>query len=397
MPRFIALPVGQGDAFLLETDKGTVLVDGGRAVKSFAHLFKTYAQRDGVDVLVATHNDADHANGVLGFLEAGFKCNELWLPGRWVQVLPHVLRPWEEVVVLLAKQAKQVANEFEEWTPYRPLLEQYAEFASSEVEESQDFVVEKIEVDESGWPYPLITNQEKTFEDDLSGELFWRSRSRVWPTLLGIRYLPERVLFCEAIAAAKRIRQIALEAFHRGLPVRWFVYDPTRPAGGETWLKPLNAREIARVTPIPESQRVTPIPESQLLACLALTVWNKESFVLWAPPPYAGPGVLFTADSDLKDVSLPVLKGAIVTAPHHGSENNRSVYQLVMQNSVSEVVWVRSDGNFRKRPCKEYIRAPGKRFCTLCRNSTRPKQAVVLFVQSNIWVPDERVHPCSCK
>jgi beta-lactamase superfamily II metal-dependent hydrolase len=104
MPRFVAIPVSQGDAFYLETTEGSALIDGGRSVSGFPGLFQSTTRSAEVDILVATHNDADHANGVLGFLEAGLRCKEVWLPGRWLQVLPHVVRPWEEVVYTLADQ-----------------------------------------------------------------------------------------------------------------------------------------------------------------------------------------------------------------------------------------------------------------------------------------------------
>jgi glyoxylase-like metal-dependent hydrolase (beta-lactamase superfamily II) len=129
MPRFIAIPVGQGDAFYLETKAGAVLVDGGRMIDGFGELFRQHTQRDGVDILVATHNDADHPNGVLGFLRAGLTCNEVWLPGRWAQLLPQVLRRWEEVVHLPGRQVGQVEQirGIDDPLFESSLLEQYAD------------------------------------------------------------------------------------------------------------------------------------------------------------------------------------------------------------------------------------------------------------------------------
>jgi hypothetical protein len=39
-------------------------------------------------------------------------------------------------------------------------------------------------------------------------------------------------LLWSAIDAANRIRAIAIEAFHRGIPVRWFEFDSANPKGG---------------------------------------------------------------------------------------------------------------------------------------------------------------------
>jgi beta-lactamase superfamily II metal-dependent hydrolase len=80
--RFLALPVGQGDAFFLKSPDGSVLVDGGRSVEGFRELFERVTGQREVDVVLCTHNDADHANGVLGFLRSGLGCREVWLPGR---------------------------------------------------------------------------------------------------------------------------------------------------------------------------------------------------------------------------------------------------------------------------------------------------------------------------
>ena len=99
MSRLTAIPVGQGDAFYLESDGWSALVDGGRSRSGFASAFQTATKANGANVVVCTHNDADHANGILGFLEAGFSCGEVWLPGRWLGALPSVLRPFVEVFV----------------------------------------------------------------------------------------------------------------------------------------------------------------------------------------------------------------------------------------------------------------------------------------------------------
>jgi hypothetical protein len=108
MSRFIAIPVAQGDAFYLERGEWSVLVDGGRGRAGFAAMFQTATKTDGVSLAVCTHNDADHANGILGFLEAGFRCEEVWLPGRWLAALPDVLKPFVEVFVELAADVAQV-------------------------------------------------------------------------------------------------------------------------------------------------------------------------------------------------------------------------------------------------------------------------------------------------
>ena len=65
--RFIALNVGSwGDAFYLERDGFSCLVDGGLR-KDFAKKFLKVVKRQQVDVVVCTHNGSDHANGLISF------------------------------------------------------------------------------------------------------------------------------------------------------------------------------------------------------------------------------------------------------------------------------------------------------------------------------------------
>jgi hypothetical protein len=179
-----------------------------------------------------------------------------------------------------------------------------------------------------------------------------------------------------------------MEAFHRGVPVRWFEFDVTAPSGGIPALVRLNARAVARVSPL----------VGQLLAWLALTVSNKESLVFWCPSRDQHPGVLFTADSDLLRISLPSqFEGALATAPHHGSEANATAYHAVAA-ATSSVTWVRSDGRFLSRPGATYLSLSSPRFCTLCRISgsmSSPKQAVHLAAQAGVWTP-QATSPCQC-
>ena len=80
---FTALRVGAGDAFLIRRGGISALIDGGRSIEGFCDLFKQVTGRCSVKVVVCTHNDADHANGIIGFMKGGLRCDEIWLPGTW--------------------------------------------------------------------------------------------------------------------------------------------------------------------------------------------------------------------------------------------------------------------------------------------------------------------------
>lgn len=402
MPCFVAIPVGQGDAFFLDRGNGSVLVDGGRSRTAFASMFQVETQRSGVNVVVCTHNDADHANGILGFLEAGLRCDELWLPGRWLGTLPHLLRPFVEVLGRLADDVSEAdipdVPEFPQTGEPLSALEYYAfQFAGRPDGDrpEQDAVL----VGEDGWPPKYLELLEEAES--------WDERYGPWPPwpldewcerFFDSRYwnLERRraQLLWSAIDAAERIRAIATEAFHRGIPVRWFEFDTMNPGGGISSLWPLNSRLLARVRPV-----VAP-----LLNLLALTTANRESLVFWSPGTSACPGVLFTADSDLKRVSLPGagLAGAIVTAPHHGSEANAHAYSAVynaLHQSAHSLTWVRSDGRYRTRPGPAYRQIGGRKFCTLCRHdsaTSTSKQAVILNCCNGAWTQHQSTALCTC-
>jgi len=65
------LDVGQGDAIFIESPEGTqVLIDGGRGTKVLRELSKVMPFWDrSIDVVVATHPDADHIGGLPYVLE----------------------------------------------------------------------------------------------------------------------------------------------------------------------------------------------------------------------------------------------------------------------------------------------------------------------------------------
>jgi competence protein ComEC len=73
------IDVGQGDAILIDSVDMDILVDGGRTSASVL----AYLQGQGIadlDLLVATHPDADHIGGLADVL-AQYQVNEIWVNG----------------------------------------------------------------------------------------------------------------------------------------------------------------------------------------------------------------------------------------------------------------------------------------------------------------------------
>ncbi|MCS7051508.1 MAG: hypothetical protein NZL87_07830, partial [Thermomicrobium sp.] len=414
--------------FLLDTAAGSVLVDGGRSPASLPRLFARFVDRTYVDVLIVTHNDGDHANGVLGFLRSDLDAGELWLPARFLAALPQiVVRPWETVVETLVEQVAAVPDELLRTSltdPGRPpgrgrvagdglgaareteepppsLLERYAESDETLIRAEEVLAAlahptwwdlpwagETLEPrpETLGWPEELLPALD-ALSLSASWDPFWTRADTedAFEVIVHRRLSRRRWMFAlGAIVAARRIRHIAQTAFDRGIPVRWFEHAPGAPSGGLPWLQPLSAREVFRV-------RVA--RQGELLFALALTTVNRESLVFWAPPDGVHGGVLFTSDADLQGLAPPrSLATAVVTAPHHGSVHNRQAYAVLPPPAW----WVRSDARVRFRPCAEYRQAPGRKACTVCRGQSTPKQAVLVIGNSGQWQPDPAVRLCGC-
>jgi len=394
MDKFIAIPVGQGDSFYLLRNDFSILIDGGLSRSGFPGMFDLYAKTDRVNIVVCTHNDADHANGLLGFLETGHGCDEVWLPGRWLDALPNILKPildvyLELVINILNDPPDQSTDGI---NTRSSLLEKYSQREVAPQSDAGKQNENNI-IGNDGWPVSLGDALEQVESWD----------AKVLPLIYNDtlhEYLDNSQIsiLMDAIDAADRIRKIATTAYHRGIPVRWFEYDVTSlPAGGNIFLEPLNARAVARIKPI----------ASTLLFHLSLTVSNKESLVFWSPPTDHAPGVLFNADSDLANVTLPTtaLNNALATSPHHGSDANANAYTSVSNAagaSSNTIRWVRSDCRSKSRPGKTYLGLPSSnRVCTMCRLSTGVytlKTEVSFTSSSGLWKSSSTTSTnCHCK
>ena len=394
LPRFVAIPVGQGDAFFLDRGNGeSVLVDGGRATSGFAKQFKSEFSRRHVSVVVCTHNDADHANGVLGFLEdADLSCDEVWLPYTWSQVLAELP---QTVIAVLDELVRNVGErEYQEhWEAVEMRLNEYGDGLSLQLAERRN--------DELGEDVPL--------DADLQAELALRGEPTSVLGMLvqrapgflehvvhelgaGLHATQVRAI-CMAVSAASKIADIAIAAAAKHIPIKWFKYDVLTQYGGNAYLAPVNARRVNAITASGLS----------LFDLLALTTANRESLVFWSPRTTTFPGVLFTADSDLSGQTMPagMHHHSLCTAPHHGSESNAVAYAVV-EGSVARpeaLTWVRSQGRISGHPGPTYLGLGGRRFCTICRLGVMgwtANEPVKFYSRSTHWVRMAPNTKCVC-
>lgn len=367
---FVAIGVGRGDAFFLRKGSFTVLIDGGSATIGFPKQFHKVTKRNDVDILVCTHNDADHARGVLGFLRSSLTCKEVWLPGSWTDRLDDLLlNPIGFIGELISN-----IEEIEASTERHPLLQ----FLGSHYSENMT----RQERDNEGATSADVLS--KVFKVDTEPESWHRFRRVLQRADVRFR------LYTMAFAAATRIREISLAAYHKRSRIRWFEYDNNYSSGGiSNFLVPLNAHEISTIYK----------HQWSALEYLALTIANKQSLVFLSPENDEAPAALFTADSDLCfHQPIPWSDGMIITAPHHGSEANAKAYERFSNETGNDfhVIWIRSDGNFKNRPGNSYLKACGSRFCTICSGSNYAKQDVRLTVASRRWRPTKFTRKCCC-
>lgn len=93
MGKLTALAV-HGDAFVHQRGDGTILVDGGGSSHNLAvALVRDLPATSHLDVVVCTHADLDHANGLKTLLtdwrkrkKGAASVGEFWLPGRWLDI-----------------------------------------------------------------------------------------------------------------------------------------------------------------------------------------------------------------------------------------------------------------------------------------------------------------------
>ena len=93
MSELMALAVS-GDAFIYRRSSGIALIDGGGSSANLGkELAKEFPRVCHLDIVVCTHADLDHANGLKSVLthwraarRGSASIGEFWLPGRWMDV-----------------------------------------------------------------------------------------------------------------------------------------------------------------------------------------------------------------------------------------------------------------------------------------------------------------------
>jgi hypothetical protein len=360
--KFTALPVNVGDSFLLRTENKVVLVDGGMNKQHILKLLhKEKIPNNHIDLLICTHYDADHINGIIAILKSQkYSFKELWLP----EILG-------SIGYTLSKKIGEIFGDLRNSDlPFEghhqndgSVFDQYDSEEISE-ESSSNNSFEKIDNE-------VLCNIGKTFLS-WHNELFW-CFNNIYPTS---QY--------KMMSSAKSVASLVSNSLSSGAYIRWFKYQGReihKTYGFNMYCENATQTDI---TVFDERLFFLALYE------ISLSKINKYSLVYMHRKAEI-PDVLFTADSDLDFYSNQVaLKdNSIITSPHHGSSANDKAYQKI---TGANLTYVRSDRSQQSRPGKGYLNNTN-RFCTVCRNITQ-KQKVEFNFNGTLFTTSARV--CKC-
>jgi len=354
--KFTALPVKWGDSFLLHSPSGTILVDAGHDKKHILELLEQeHINNRHINLIVCTHYDADHINGILGILESqDYTFDEIWLP----EILGSLSYTLSEDLIGILRKLREIGPD---------------EIQAIKTLES-NIIGERTRIQEDS-PIRLASLDNIlqarycpfAFEDVLFDLLRHESSSTI----------PIQAMHTNMWAALG----IVHSALSSGAYVRWFKYVRTLTNISYGFgMTALNSTETG----------LTRYRPDVFLHLLYLTTINVESLVFkFSCDQY--PDILFCADSDFSFTGTPIdLKNeSVVTAPHHGSDSCNGAYNLI---NGSNLIYVRSDQSQRKRPGSGFLNQPN-RYCTICRNRGPQKKVEISYLGSSPALTGQK---CTC-
>ena len=241
---FFALPVNSGEAFLLETPDQAgavkrILVDGGRRCSSTQALsyaiddaLSHFASPKVIDIAICTHNDIDHAGGLCSFFDhwMGQRKNqigEVWLPGRWLEIVKQGILDPEGYAKALQEDFERITDESGGGrAAFRVQLIAECEtlFESDGAAGAEDVPLREPDGEGDGWP----------FDEAQRGALREQIRTGAAPSSVFAAMMqagPQRRQLTRYITAGRNILEIAEQAMHHCVPVRWFEAAPVLYGG----------------------------------------------------------------------------------------------------------------------------------------------------------------------
>jgi Metallo-beta-lactamase superfamily len=347
------LPVRVGDSFLVRNGSFTALIDGGINKTDIIRLLDAKRlHKKHISVVVCTHYDADHINGILGVIRSKYTFDEIWLPEIYGSLANSILRNITELI---------------QYYDNRTRLENY-----SSLSQPPEYEIEEVTPDQPDDSFERI--------DSNLLDYYMLFLKHFWPWSPLYR-APNRG---KMAANLQKICMLVSQSLQSGSYIRWFKYEPTRVAHKvHSGFNAENSRQTSITV-------YTPQVFDQILH---LTTINKQSLV-FRYAPLNLPNILFTADSDLSFLHatpIQLERYSVVTAPHHGSDENKAAYQRIKGEGL---IFVRSDRSQKKRPGIGYL-AQKQRYCTICKTKGPHKEIIVNFRRKK--TPSVAGTNCQCE
>ena len=350
------LPVRVGDSFLVRNGSFTALIDGGmNKTEIIRFLDEKQLNKKHISVVVCTHYDADHITGILGVIRSRYTFDEIWLPEIYGSLSNTILTNMAELV-----------RYYHQRTP----IEDDSDYSS--LSQPPEYSVEEANADRPDDTFERIDSNLLDYYMSFL-EHFW-----LWSPL------------CRTPTQGKmagnlqKICTLVSQSLQSGSYIRWFKYEPTRVAREvHSGFYAENSRQTSITV-------YTPLVFDQVLY---LTTINKQSLVFRYAPRNL-PNILFTADSDLSFLHaapIQLEQYSVVTAPHHGSDENSAAYERI---KGKKLIFVRSDRSQKKRPGTGYL-AQKKRYCTICKTNGPHKEIIVNFQRNK--TPSVKGTNCQCE
>ncbi len=368
MTTFRALPVPEGDAFLLRCASGNYLVDGGRRRRGKERL-PSLLRAHGVsslDAAIVTHPDRDHVEGIEDLLRDEFWVREYWVPVEWLDT---------------AYTAALFKGGWQEWLEHARDLLRHRDLNVME---------EAPRRGEHDSPSSLARGGERLLEFGSAltayctyDRRFTMMRSRDGAHDRFEAWLPDGLQIARAM---KSIGAASIALSSRR--VRFFEYCNARVDHDVANRPFVCVNGVEAIAPL-DLPRFPRDQVALMLRSVSLSRSNRESRVFLYERDSA---VLFCADSNLsflgKRQQIELAEPAIVTVPHHGAFANASAYERI---AGRDITWVRSDRpKSRNRPRSQYV-ALSPKYCTACGD--RP-EAVELRYAGRRWTTENA--PCTC-
>ncbi len=314
--KFTALPVEEGDAFLLQDGEWNCLFDAGVDKKIVDILGTTYKITQ-IDLAICSHNDEDHAEGFKELLQSNIKIKEIWLPSLWASILQFMItnRGSGNIYVDIERIIDSVELSTIKEDNLNSLFNDDTIFEDELRKQVDDF--------------------SKRFEDFKRKHKYSKRRKN------------RKIDF-------SRIIEIATLAYNNGCTIKWFEpYHCCPCIFKDKGFIALNSLPISEIKMIKSTQQVT--------QAVYLSAENMYSLIFEYYKDEK-PVVRFSADSDCTCYSQPYNNSIIITAPHHGSKSNKNVYSIIHGD---DIIWVRTYHKKVQVGCNDFLHQTN-RYCVKC-------------------------------